>query len=92
MASAGDIPTREALAAIALLREEFSDLKIRFVNVVTRSSCSPTKLQRIGAHAKENFRDMQIACRHHVYGQASTWQESFDGAGLINSERAEKGG
>jgi xylulose-5-phosphate/fructose-6-phosphate phosphoketolase len=34
MASAGDIPTLEALAATALLRSEFPDLKIRFVNVV----------------------------------------------------------
>lgn len=34
MACAGDIPTQEALAATALLREEFPDLKIRFINVV----------------------------------------------------------
>jgi xylulose-5-phosphate/fructose-6-phosphate phosphoketolase len=34
MASAGDIPTKEALAAVDLLRQEFKDLKIRFVNVV----------------------------------------------------------
>jgi xylulose-5-phosphate/fructose-6-phosphate phosphoketolase len=34
MASAGDIPTKEALAAVALLREHFPTLKIRFVNVV----------------------------------------------------------
>jgi xylulose-5-phosphate/fructose-6-phosphate phosphoketolase len=34
MASAGDIPTSEALAAVAILREHCPDLKIRFVNVV----------------------------------------------------------
>src|SRR5580765_3418385 len=34
MACAGDTPTQEALAATALLRNEFPDLKIRFVNVV----------------------------------------------------------
>jgi xylulose-5-phosphate/fructose-6-phosphate phosphoketolase len=34
MACAGDIPTQEALAATALLRAEFSDLKIRFINVI----------------------------------------------------------
>ena len=34
MACAGDIPTKEALAAVVLLREHFPDLKIRFVNVV----------------------------------------------------------
>jgi xylulose-5-phosphate/fructose-6-phosphate phosphoketolase len=34
MASAGDIVTMEALAATAILREKFPDLKIRFINVV----------------------------------------------------------
>jgi xylulose-5-phosphate/fructose-6-phosphate phosphoketolase len=34
LASAGDIPTKEALAAVALLRTHFPALKIRFVNVV----------------------------------------------------------
>lgn len=34
LVSAGDIPTAETLAAIGLLKGEFSDLKIRYVNVV----------------------------------------------------------
>ena len=34
LATAGDIPTKEALAAVVLLREHFPNLKIRFVNVV----------------------------------------------------------
>ncbi|MGA7978851.1 MAG: phosphoketolase family protein, partial [Chromatiaceae bacterium] len=34
MAGCGDIPTKEALAATALLREHFPDLKVRFINVV----------------------------------------------------------
>ncbi len=34
MVGCGDIPTQEALAATALLREHFEDLKIRFINVV----------------------------------------------------------
>ena len=34
MACAGDIPTQESLAATALLRQTFPDLKIRFINVV----------------------------------------------------------
>jgi xylulose-5-phosphate/fructose-6-phosphate phosphoketolase len=34
VASAGDILTEEALAAVAILRQHFPDLKIRFVNVV----------------------------------------------------------
>ena len=34
IAGCGDIPTQEALAATALLREHFEDLQIRFINVV----------------------------------------------------------
>ena len=34
IATAGDVPTLEGLAATALLRSEFPDLKIRFLNVV----------------------------------------------------------
>ncbi len=34
MACAGDIPTKEALAATVLLREHFPELKVRFINVV----------------------------------------------------------
>ena len=34
MASCGDVPTAESLAATALLREKIPDIKIRFVNVV----------------------------------------------------------
>jgi xylulose-5-phosphate/fructose-6-phosphate phosphoketolase len=150
MASAGDIPTQEALAATALLREEFPDLKIRFINVVDLFKLQPSsehphgltdkdfdslftsdkpiifnfhgypwlihrlayrrtnhahlhvrgykekgnintpmelainnetdrfslaidaidrvpKLQRIGGHAKEKFRNRQIACRAYAY-------------------------
>ncbi len=150
MASAGDIPTQEALAATVLLREEFPDVRIRFVNVVDLFKLQPTsehphglndrdfdslftvdkpiifnfhgypwlihrlayrrtnhanlhvrgykekgnintpmelainneidrfslaidaidrtpKLQRIGAHAKERFRNLQIDCRHYAY-------------------------
>jgi xylulose-5-phosphate/fructose-6-phosphate phosphoketolase len=42
MASAGDIPTQEALAATALLRKEFPDLKIRFLNVVDLFKLQPS--------------------------------------------------
>jgi xylulose-5-phosphate/fructose-6-phosphate phosphoketolase len=41
MASAGDIPTQEALAATALLRGEFPHLKIRFINVVDLFKLQP---------------------------------------------------
>ena len=150
LASAGDIPTQEALAAITLLRAEFPDLKIRFVNVVDLFKLQPSsehphglsdrdfdslftvdkpiifnfhgypwlihrlayrrtnhsnmhvrgykekgnintpmelainneidryslaidvidrtpKLHRIGAHAKEKFRDLQTECRSYAY-------------------------
>jgi xylulose-5-phosphate/fructose-6-phosphate phosphoketolase len=41
VASAGDIPTLEALAAVELLREAFPDLKMRFVNVVDLFALQP---------------------------------------------------
>jgi len=42
MASAGDILTQEALAATALLRKEFPDLKIRFINVIDLFKLQPS--------------------------------------------------
>ena len=42
MASAGDVATRGALAATALLREKLPDLKIRFVNVVDLFKLQPS--------------------------------------------------
>jgi xylulose-5-phosphate/fructose-6-phosphate phosphoketolase len=42
IASAGDVATIEALAAVAILREKFSDLKIRFVNVVDLFKLQPS--------------------------------------------------
>ncbi|GAA0859322.1 phosphoketolase family protein [Aliiglaciecola litoralis] len=41
MVGCGDIPTKEALAATALLRNEFPDLKIRFINVVDLFRMTP---------------------------------------------------
>ncbi|HWB84972.1 MAG TPA: phosphoketolase family protein [Bryobacteraceae bacterium] len=150
LASAGDIPTQEALAAAALLRADFPSLKIRFINVIDLFKLQPSsehphgltdrdfdslftvdkpvifnfhgypwlihrlayrrtnhsnlhvrgykekgnintpmelainneidrftlaidvinrtpKLQRIGAHAKERYRDQQIDCRNYAY-------------------------
>jgi phosphoketolase len=34
MVGCGDMPTEEALAATAMLRQAFADIKIRFVNAV----------------------------------------------------------
>ena len=150
LASAGDIPTQEALAAAAMLRTDFAELKIRFINVVDLFKLQPStehphgltdrdfdtlftvdkpiifnfhgypwlihrlayrrtnhpnlhvrgykekgnintpmelaieneidrfsiaidvinrteKLRRIGAHAKEKYRDDQIDCRNYAY-------------------------
>jgi len=41
MASAGDTPTQEILAAISILRKKFPDLKIRMVNVVDLFTLMP---------------------------------------------------
>jgi len=161
MASAGDIPTKEALAATAMLRKEFPDLKIRFINVVDLFKLQPdsehphglsdkdfdslftldkpiifnfhgypwlihrlayrrhnhpnlhvrgykekgnintplelainnqidryslaidvidrvAKLQVAGAHAKEKFRNQQIACRHYAYEHGVDLPEAAD--------------
>src|SRR6185295_536418 len=42
MACAGDIPTKEALAAVLMLREFFPNLKIRLVNVVGLFKLTPS--------------------------------------------------
>jgi len=42
MASAGDVPTLEALAAVDLLRQHFPDIRIRFVNVVDLMTLQPS--------------------------------------------------
>ncbi|MEH2086824.1 phosphoketolase family protein [Nostoc sp.] len=41
MASCGDVVTMEALAATAILRDEFPDLKVRFINVVDLYKLQP---------------------------------------------------
>ena len=41
LASAGDIPTKECLAAIEILREQIPQLKVRYVNVVKLFALTP---------------------------------------------------
>ncbi|MCG6870434.1 MAG: phosphoketolase family protein [Gammaproteobacteria bacterium] len=41
MVGCGDIPTKEALAATAMLRQHFPDLKVRFINVVDLFRMTP---------------------------------------------------
>jgi len=42
IASAGDIPTLESLAAVDLLRQHLPDLKVRYINVVDLMRLQPT--------------------------------------------------
>jgi xylulose-5-phosphate/fructose-6-phosphate phosphoketolase len=53
MACAGDIPTSESLAAVAILRERCPDLKIRFINVVDLFRLMPEEEHPHGLSAKE---------------------------------------
>ena len=53
LASCGDVPTMEALAAAAVLRERVPDLKLRFVNVVDLFRLSPASLHPHGSTERE---------------------------------------
>ena len=53
MACAGDIPTSESLAAVAILREHFPELKIRFINVVDLFRLMPDTEHPHGLSEKE---------------------------------------
>jgi xylulose-5-phosphate/fructose-6-phosphate phosphoketolase len=53
MACAGDIPTSEALAAVAILRERCPELKIRFVNVVDLFRLMPEREHPHGLSERE---------------------------------------
>ncbi|MBS3848336.1 phosphoketolase family protein [Devosia sp. BSSL-BM10] len=48
VACAGDVPTMEALAAVALLREQAPDIKLRFVNVVDLMALQPPSIHPHG--------------------------------------------
>jgi xylulose-5-phosphate/fructose-6-phosphate phosphoketolase len=53
VACAGDIPTAEALAAVAILRERCGDVKIRFVNVVDLFRLMPEEEHPHGLSSRE---------------------------------------
>jgi xylulose-5-phosphate/fructose-6-phosphate phosphoketolase len=53
MASCGDVPTLEALAAVAILRERLPDLKIRFVNVMDLYKMQPASEHPHGLSERE---------------------------------------
>jgi xylulose-5-phosphate/fructose-6-phosphate phosphoketolase len=48
IAAAGDIPCEEALAATAILRDNFDDLKIRFINVLDLYKLQPPSEHKHG--------------------------------------------
>lgn len=53
MACAGDVPTLETLAAVDLLRQSFSELKIRVVNVVDLMTLQPEREHPHGLSDKD---------------------------------------
>ncbi|HKY06613.1 MAG TPA: phosphoketolase family protein [Candidatus Binatia bacterium] len=53
MACAGDIPTLETLAAVHLLRKNFTDLKIRVINVVDLMKLQPDEAHPHGLSDKD---------------------------------------
>jgi xylulose-5-phosphate/fructose-6-phosphate phosphoketolase len=71
MACAGDIPTSESLAAVAILRERCPTLKIRFVNVVDLFRLMPEKEHPHGLSDSEFdslfTRDKPVIFNFHAY-------------------------
>jgi xylulose-5-phosphate/fructose-6-phosphate phosphoketolase len=71
IACAGDIPTAEALAAVAILRERCVDLKIRFVNVVDLFRLMPETEHPHGLSDKEFdslfTKDKPVIFNFHAY-------------------------
>jgi len=71
MACAGDIPTSESLAAVAILRERCPELKIRFINVVDLFRLMPESEHPYGLSDKEFdwlfTRDKPVIFNFHAY-------------------------
>ena len=71
MACAGDIPTSESLAAVAILRERCPQVKIRFVNVVDLFRLMPETEHPHGLSDKEFdslfTRDKPVIFNFHAY-------------------------
>ncbi len=71
MACCGDVPTRETLAAVTILRKHLPELKVRVVNVVDLMKLQPTSEHPHGL-PDEDFdrlftRDRPIIFAHHGY-------------------------
>ncbi len=71
LACAGDIPTMEALAAAAILREKFPELKVRFINVVDLFKLEPESEHSHGLSDRDFdslfTRDKPIIFNFHGY-------------------------
>ena len=71
MACAGDVPTLETLAAVAILREEFPALKVRVINVVDLMTLQPREEHSHGLADREFdalfTRDKPIIFAYHGY-------------------------
>ena len=71
MACAGDIPTAEALAAVAILRARCPEVKIRFVNVVDLFRLMPEKEHPHGLSEREFdslfTKDKPVIFNFHAY-------------------------
>jgi xylulose-5-phosphate/fructose-6-phosphate phosphoketolase len=71
MACAGDIPTAETLAAVAILKEHCKDLKIRLVNVVDLFRLMPEEEHPHGLSAREFdslfTKDKPVIFNFHAY-------------------------
>ncbi len=71
MASCGDVPTLESLAAVSILREHLPDLKIRVVNVVDLMKLQPSTEHPHGLSDSEFdalfTKDKQIVFAFHGY-------------------------
>lgn len=71
MACAGDVPTLEMLAAVAILREQMPDLKVRVVNVVDLMTLQP-KEEHLHGLSDRDFdalftTDKPVICAYHGY-------------------------
>ena len=74
LASIGDVPTLEALAAAALLRERVPDLRVRFVNVVDLMRVTPSDVHPHGL-SEAGFEDIfgtddEVVVAFHGYARA----------------------
>ena len=74
LASIGDVPTLEALAAAALLRERVPDLRLRFVNVVDLMRVTPSDIHPHGM-SEAGFADIfgiddEVVVAFHGYARA----------------------